>query len=39
MMSFLRPVQWNHSHADPIWPDGNFKKLKTSFQDRELDTC
>ncbi len=24
-MSFLRPIQWYHSHADPIWPDGTFK--------------
>ncbi len=24
-MSFSRPVQWYHSHADPIWPDGTFK--------------
>ncbi len=21
-MSFSRPIQWFHSHADPIWPDG-----------------
>ena len=24
-MSFSRPFQWYHSHADPIWPDGTFK--------------
>ncbi len=24
-MSFSRPIQWYHSHADPIWPDGSFK--------------
>ncbi len=24
-MSFSRPIQWYHSHADPIWPDGIFK--------------
>ncbi len=24
-MSFSRPNQWYHSHADPIWPDGTFK--------------
>jgi hypothetical protein len=24
-MSFLRPIQWYHSHADPIWPDGTLK--------------
>ncbi len=25
LMSFSRPIQWYHSHADPIWPDGIFK--------------
>jgi hypothetical protein len=24
-MSFSRPIQLYHSHADPIWPDGTFK--------------
>jgi hypothetical protein len=24
-MSFSRPIQWFHSNADPIWPDGIFK--------------
>ncbi len=24
-MFFSRPIQWYHSHADPIWPDGTFK--------------
>jgi hypothetical protein len=24
-MSFSRPIQWYHSHADPIWPEGTFK--------------
>ncbi len=23
-MSFSRPIQWYHSHADTIWPDGSF---------------
>ncbi len=23
-MSFSRPIQWYHSHADPIWPDDTF---------------
>jgi hypothetical protein len=23
-MSFSRPIQWYHSHVDPIWPDGTF---------------
>jgi hypothetical protein len=26
LMSFTRPIQWYHSHVDPIWPDGTFKK-------------
>ncbi len=26
-MFFSRPIQWYHSHADPIWPDGTFKSL------------
>jgi hypothetical protein len=24
-MFFSRPIQWYHSHADLIWPDGTFK--------------
>ncbi len=24
-MSFSRPIQWYHSHADPIWPEGTLK--------------
>ncbi len=28
-MSFSRPIQWYHSHADPIWPDGTFNCLST----------
>jgi hypothetical protein len=24
-MSFSRPIQWYHSHADPIWPDGTLR--------------
>jgi hypothetical protein len=24
-MSFSRPIQWYHSHADPIWLDDTFK--------------
>jgi hypothetical protein len=24
-MSFSRPIQWHHFHAEPIWPDGIFK--------------
>ncbi len=26
-MSFLRPIQWYHSHVDPVWLDGTFKHL------------
>ncbi len=25
-MSFSRPIQWYHSHAVPIWPDGTFNR-------------
>jgi hypothetical protein len=25
LMSFSMPIQWFHSHEDPIWPDGTFK--------------
>jgi hypothetical protein len=25
-MSFSRPIQRYHSHADPIWPDGTFQR-------------
>jgi hypothetical protein len=24
-MIFSMPIQWYHSHVDPIWPDGTFK--------------
>ncbi len=24
-MFFSRPIQWYHSHVDPIWPEGNFQ--------------
>jgi hypothetical protein len=23
-MFFSRPIQWYHSHADPIWPDSTL---------------
>jgi hypothetical protein len=26
-MSFSRPIQWYHSYADPIWPDGTFNQF------------
>ncbi len=37
-MSFPRPIEWYHSHTDPIWPDGTFKPeniniKRTSSQD------
>jgi hypothetical protein len=25
------PIQWYYSQADPIWPDGPFKKYEQSF--------
>jgi hypothetical protein len=25
-MTFSRPIQWDHSHVDPTWLDGTFKK-------------
>jgi hypothetical protein len=28
---FLRPIQWYHSHADLIWPDGTFKLCDVFF--------
>ncbi len=32
LMSFSRPIQWYHSHGDPIWPDGTFKlRMALSF--------
>ncbi len=27
-MFFSRPIQWYHSHADPIWLDGTLKQGK-----------
>jgi hypothetical protein len=30
LMSFSRPIQWYHSHADPIRPDGTFKAIALS---------
>ncbi len=30
-MSFSRPIQWYHSHADPIWPDGTFNMKVRQF--------
>jgi hypothetical protein len=26
LMAFSRPIQWFHSHADPIWLDGTFNE-------------
>jgi hypothetical protein len=31
-MSFLMPIQWYHSHVDPIWQDGTFKEPKNRVQ-------
>jgi hypothetical protein len=25
------PIQWHHSHADPIWPDGTFNLFLKHF--------
>ncbi len=25
-MTFVRPIQWYRSQADPVWPDSTFKK-------------
>ncbi len=30
-MSFSRPIQWYHSHIDPIWPDGTFNNSSENF--------
>jgi hypothetical protein len=32
-MSFLRPIQWYHSHVDPIWPDGTFNADRKGHRD------
>ncbi len=40
-MTFLRPIQWYHSHADPVWPDGTFNwRGKHSYSGRQIrDMC
>ncbi len=30
-MSFSRAFQWYHSHLDPIWPDGTFKRTYIQY--------
>ncbi len=37
-MSFSRPIQWYHSHGDPIWPDGTFKAYKVGTGKEDADT-
>ncbi len=39
-MFFSKPMQWYHSHADPIWPDGTFNMVtsKNWTEDTELFT-
>jgi hypothetical protein len=32
-MSISRPIQWYHSLADPIWPDGTLPLLIYHFYD------
>ncbi len=34
-MSFLRPIQWYHYYADPIWPDGTFKIMSAYWHKTE----
>ncbi len=31
LKSFSRPIQWYHSHVDPIWPDGTFNVKTTLY--------
>ncbi len=31
-MSFSRSIQWYHTHADPIWPDGTFKERQNKIR-------
>jgi hypothetical protein len=33
----LRPSWWYYSQADPIWPDGPFKKYEQSISSRVAD--
>jgi hypothetical protein len=35
-MSF--PIQWYHSHADPIWQDGTFERFHKFNWGRESTT-
>ncbi len=35
-MSFSRPIQLYHSHADPIWPDGNFNCISIFLYSADL---
>jgi hypothetical protein len=28
---FSRPIQWYHSQANPIWPDGTFNIILTDY--------
>jgi hypothetical protein len=37
LMSLSRSIQWYHSHADPIWPDGTFNILCT--KEVNMDAC
>ncbi len=30
-MSFSRPIQWYHYHADPICPNGNFNSFFEAY--------
>ncbi len=41
-MSFSKPIQWYHSHVDPIWLDSIFKnmflKVKGMLLKKKLNT-
>jgi hypothetical protein len=36
-MSFSKPIQWYHSHADPVWPDGTFKETGSPVRFKLMD--
>jgi hypothetical protein len=38
-MSYSRPFQWYHSHADTIWPDGTFNCGTTDLGLTEGEAC
>ncbi len=43
-MFFSSPIQWYHSHADPIWPDGTFnnsweRRVPKEYQHEEKNSA